>query len=85
MMGSLDANRHSGVTFPAQVPCTDLLVQRPEVIDDANTAQAQAQQIDQTGADFPHVEPVRAKNTQERQQQPGDGVIRLSFAVSAVC
>ena len=69
--------------------CVDfayLCIQRPHVIEHAETKQAKCHKIDKSGDPFAHVKPVQAEDAQQQktQQQPRDVVVQVPCAVPVI-
>src|SRR5688500_7101545 len=68
----------------AAVAFVDLLVEGPEVEQVAEEEQAAGEEPDQAAQPLAQVEAVNAKDAEERQQDPGDGVVVRTGDVAAV-
>ena len=66
---------HRLFPFFQAVNFSNLIVQRPEVIQIPQAKDPECQQIDNPCEPFAHIHPVRAKKTQKRQKDPRKGVI----------
>jgi hypothetical protein len=83
-----DSPSASGLGLPDQffplVDLTDLVVQRPEIIKNAQPKQAAAQQIDDARDQLAHVEPVYAKGSQERKQYPSYRMVQWASSIAEI-
>ena len=59
----------------ARIAFTDLRVQRPKIVKHTQTEQTKREQIEEARAPLPHVESMHTKKSEERQEDPCDGII----------
>ena len=61
----------------------DLFIEGEEVPQDAQAEEAGADQVEQTGEDFAHVEAVDTEQAQKGQQDPGEVVVDGAVHIAA--
>ena len=53
----------------------DLVIERPEIVEDTQQEQPAGDEIQQPGQPLPHVHAMQAEHAQESQQHPGQRVV----------
>jgi hypothetical protein len=74
-----DSTEISHLLTPVQLPpiyLTDLPVERPQVVEQADAHQPTGEQVDNPGDPLAHVEAVDAEYSQEGEQHPGHSVVQ---------
>ena len=62
----------------------DLRVQRPKIIEIAQSQKTESKQVHEPRSPFAHVKPVNSKNAKKREQQPSHVVVQLSRYETAI-
>lgn len=69
---------------PDRIEIADLSVEGAEVVNDSDEEAAAGEEVEEAGAPFAHVKAMDAEDTEEGEENPGEGVLDMSGDKAAV-